>query len=377
MSLAKYKRNERKTKMNKQITALLAAFTTATVAVANVTSGQEAVAKAAPREMKLMIASFGTINSQAEVENWLGDQLRPNENMEQPPTLSEADKIANPKMAAAVVRVNWNTKKLEYMRTSKEIQKENARRMKILTNLKTSMLSDASQRYTQLGREYLQSRLFKKAGRLIKVVDRGNMTIQQTEKAIKGRDADMQNGADCILSVVMGDREEDSKTIPIDNVGTKIKRTTYTAPYVGKIRDLDGNVLLSFDGTAEWRSTQDNVVKSQISDPARKLMEVACDKIAEEVAAYFTTKLSFKVKVPKGMDEDDVEIYVDGRAVDSDGVRVLAFEHVVKASLDGCKTARKIIEIENGESEKRIKLNLKAKGAEVSTDGANNNSDDE
>ena len=106
-------------------------------------------------------------------------------------------------------------------------------------------------------------------------------------------------------------------------------------------------------------------------------MEVACDKIAEEVAAYFTTKLSFKVKVPKGMDEDDVEIYVDGRAVDSDGVRVLAFEHVVKASLDGCKTARKIIEIENGESEKRIKLNLKAKGAEVSTDGANNNSDDE
>ena len=342
--------------MNKQITALLAAFTTATVAVANVTSGQEAVAKAAPREMKLMIASFGTINSQAEVENWLGDQLRPNENMEQPPTLSEADKIANPKMAAAVVRANWNTKKLEYMRTSKEIQKENARRMKILTNLKTSMLSDASQRYTQLGREYLQSRLFKKAGRLIKVVDRGNMTIQQTEKAIKGRDADMQNGADCILSVVMGDREEDSKTIPIDNVGTKIKRTTYTAPYVGKIRDLDGNVLLSFDGTAEWRSTQDNVVKSQISDPARKLMEVACDKIAEEVAAYFTTKLSFKVKVPKGMDEDDVEIYVDGRAVDSDGVRVLAFEHVVKASLDGCKTARKIIEIENGESEKWIEL---------------------
>ena len=347
--------------MNKKKTVFVAAFAAAAMAMADITPDQEAVAKAAPREMKLMIASFGTINSQAEVENWLGDQLRPNENMEQPPTLSEADKIANPKMAAAVVRANWNTKKLEYMRASKEVQKENARRMKILTNLKTSMLSEESQRYTQLGRDYLQSRLFKKAGRLIKVVDRGNMTIQQTEKAIKGDDADMQNGADCILSVVMGDREEDSKTIPIDNIGTKIKRMTYTAPYVGKIRDLNGNVLLSFDGTAEWKCTQDNIVKSKISDPARKLMEVVCDKIADEVAAYFTTKLSFKVKVPKGMDEDDVEVYVDGREVDSDGTRVLAVEHIVKASLDGCKSVRKLIEIENGESSKKVKLSLKKK----------------
>lgn len=364
--------------MNKKKTVFVVAFAAAAMAMADITPDQEAVAKAAPREMKLMIASFGTINSQAEVENWLGDQLRPNENMEQPPTLSEADKIANPKMAAAVVRANWNTKKLEYMRASKEVQKENARRMKILTNLKTSMLSEESQRYTQLGRDYLQSRLLKKAGRLIKVVDRGNMTIQQTEKALAGKEADMQNAADCILSVVMGDREEDSKTIPIDNVGTKIKRTTYTAPYVGKIRDLDGNVLLAFDGTAEWKCTQDNIVKSKISDPARKLMEVVCEKIADEVAAYFTTKLSFKVKVPNGMDSDDVEIYVDGREVDSDGVRVLALEHIVKASLDGCKSVSKIVEIEKGDTVKKVKFSLKAKkAAAAATDGDGDSADDE
>lgn len=359
--------------MKNRIVTFVAAFATAAISLADVTSGQETVSKAAPREMKLMIASFGTINSQAEVENWLGDQLRPNGNMEQLPTLSEADKIANPEMAASVVRANWNTKKLEYMRVSWEIQKENARRMRILTNLKASMLSESSQRYTQLGRDYLQSRLSKKAGKLVKVVDRGNMTIQQTEKAIKGKSADMQNGADCILSVVMGDREEDSQTIPIDNVGTKIKRTTYTAPYLGKIRDLDGNILLSFDGTAEWKSTQDNVVKSNISDPARKLMEAVCDKIADEVVAYFTTKLSFKVKVPKGMDSDDVEIYVDGREVDSDGVRVLAFEHVVKGVLDGCKPVKRIVEIENGTQEKTVKLNFKAKksGAGGDVDGDN------
>lgn len=329
--------------------------------LADVNLSQESVAKAAPREMKLMIASFGTINSQAEVEKWLGDQLRSTENLEQLPTLSDADKIANPQMAAVVARANWNTRKLEYMRTSREIQRENARRMKIMTNLKTSMLSDAAQRYTQLGREYLQSRLSRKAGRLIKVVDRGNMTIQQTEKAIKGQSADMQNGADCILSVVMGDREEDSKTIPIDNLGTKVKRTTYTAPYVGKIRDLDGNVLLSFDGTAEWRCSQDNVVKSTIADPARKLMEAVCDKIADEVIAYFTTELKFKVKAPKGMDEDDAEIYVDGREVDVDGTRVLAFEHVVKAELDGCKTFKRIVEIESDTPSKTVRIKFKKK----------------
>lgn len=359
--------------MSKKTIALSATLAMVAMVTADVTSNHEAVAKAAPREMKLMIASFGTINSQAEVENWLGDQLRPNNNIEELPTLSDADKIADPKMAAAVVRANWNTKKLEYMRTSREVQQENARRMKILTNLKTSMLSDASQRYTQLGRDYLQSRLSKKAGRLIKVVDRGNMTIQQTEKAIAGKSSDMQNAADCVLSVVMGDREEDSKIIPIDNVGTKVKRTVYTAPYVGKIRDLDGNVLLSFDGTAEWKCTQDNVVKSKVSDPARKLMEVVCDKIADELVSYFTTKLSFKVKVPKGMDADDVEIYVDGRAVDSDGVRVLALEHVVKGTLEGCKPIKKIVEIGGDTPNVTVKMNFRPK----KTDGGDASDDDE
>lgn len=347
------------------VVAVGAALVCPTFGESGATCGQEAVAKAAPREMRLMIASFGTIDSQAEVEKWLGDQLRPNENLEEPPTLSQADKIADPQMAAAVVRANWQTRRLEYMRVSKEMQAENARRAKILTNLKTAMLSDASQRYTQLGRDYLQSRIRKQAGSLIKIVDRGNMPIQQTEKAINGQSADMVNGADCILSVVMGDREEDSKTIPIDNAGTKVKRTTYTAPYVGKIRDLDGNVLIAFDGTAEWRKSQDNVVKSENADPARKLIEAVCDKIAAEVVAYFTTELKFKIKVPEGMDADDAEIFVDGREVSSDGTRVLAFEHVVKGQLEGCKSVKKVIEIENDTPKMSVKLNFRKPSAQV------------
>ena len=97
----------------------------------------------------------------------------------------------------------------------------------------------------------------------------------------------------------------------------------------------------------------------------------------DEVVAYFTTRLSFKVKVPKGMDEDDVEVYVDGREVDSDGTRVLAVEHIVKASLDGCKSVRKLIEIENGESLKKVKLSLKAKKSGTSVEDSDDDSDSE
>lgn len=348
----------------KTMLVLMAGLTVTSVAFAEADASekQEALAKIAPRGMKLIIASFGTINSQSEVENWLGDQLRPVVNMDDPPTLSEADKIANPNLNAMVVRANWQTKKMEYIQSNRDIQNENARRMKVMTNLKTHMLSSTSQRYTQIGKEYLQSRIHRQVGNLIQIIDRGNMTIQQVEKQIKGMDADVINGADCILSVVLGDREEDSKTIPVDNIGTKIKRTTFTAPYVGKIRDLDGNVLLSFDGTVDTRRTQDNVVKSVYADPARKLVEAVCDKIATEVVNYFTTKLVFKVKAPDGMDDDDAEIFVDGREVSDGEVRVLALEHVVKATLDGCKPISKIIEIENETPVKKVKLNFKKKG---------------
>ncbi len=340
------------------------ALTGAFAATEGVTSGQEALAKNAPREMKLMIASFGTINAQAEVEGWLGDMLRPGQNLEEPPTLSEADKVANPNLAACIVRANWNTKKLEYIRNSRDIQQENARRAKILTNLKTGMLAEKAQRYTAVGRDYLTSQMYKQVGSLIKIVDRGNIAIANVEKAIKGESANVVNGADCILSVVLGDREEDSQVIPVDNVGTKIKRTTYTQPYVGKIRDLDGNILIAFDDTATWTYEQDNVVKKTSADPARKLVEAVCKDIAKKVADYFTTQLKFKVKMPKDVkdvDADDVEVFVDGREVDdpTNGVRVLAFEHVVKGTLDGCKPVSRVVQIDQGESAKTIMLKFK------------------
>ena len=313
-----------------------------------------------PREVKLLIASFGTIESQAEVEGWLSDQLRPNRNVARPSELSAASAIANPELAAEAVFVNWKEKKLEYWRESEVVRKENARRQQLLINLKTATLSNASQRYTILGRDYLHAAIRRlNGGRLIKIVDRGNMTIQQTEKQIKDDVTDMSNGADCILSIVMGDREEDLKTIPIDNVGTKIVRTVYSAPYVGKIRDLNGNLLTAFNGTATIKVSKDNVVESSRSDPARKLIEQICEQVAKEIVSYFTTELCFKVKVPSGFDADDVEIFVDGKSVDNDFVRVLAFEHSIKAVLDGCKAIVRTVSVEEGEPSKVVKLNFK------------------
>jgi len=138
-----------------------------------------------PQQVKVLVASFGTINSQTEVESWLSDQLRPIKNSDASPELSQGDRILNPEMAAEVAYINWKDKRIQYLRTSEAARAENARRARILTNLKTQMLSDDALRYVQLGREYLQSKLYKNCGKLVSVVDRGNMTIQQTEKQLK------------------------------------------------------------------------------------------------------------------------------------------------------------------------------------------------
>ena len=118
--------------------------------------------------------------------------------------------------------------------------------------------------------------------------------------------------------------------------------------------------LFAFNGTSEWQSTVNSVVKSTVSDPARKLVEKACDQIADSLVAFFTTRLKFKVKVPKGMDEDDVEIKVDGKEVDvDDGVRVLSLEHAVVAELDGCKSIRKVVSIDGTDISETVRLKFK------------------
>ena len=331
------------------------------------TEAQEAVAKAGPKKLRLMIAGFGTIESMVQVDKWLGEQLPEQQNLAKLPTLSDADKLKDPGADREIVRLNWNRRKLEYIRDTDAVQAENLRNKQLLSDLRMKVLTDASQRYTPLAKDYLQAELAEK-GSLIQVIDRSNADMNLVEQGLTGDNSSAIAGATCILTAAMGDREEDSRTITVNGKGPKVKVTTYTQPYVGKVRDLQGNVLFAFKGTSEWSSKENSVVKSETSDPARKLIEKACEQIADKVTDFFTCKLSFKVKAPTGVDADEATVKVDGKTVDADeAVRVLKVEHAVVATLDGCKSIRKIVELGAGDSDTTVKLVFKKPESEAET----------
>ena len=342
-----------------KLAAALVACTFAAGAAETAESGDfaEQMAKAAPRNMKLMIAGFGTIESMTNVDKWLGEQLQPSQNLETFPSLSEADKISNPDLAREVVRLNWLTRKMEYVRLTNELAEENARNKRLLSDLRTKVLATDSTRYVPLAKEYLQAAISRRAGTLIQVVDRSNVDMAAVEQAFNGENSSSFAGAGCILTAALGDREEDTKIVPV-NARTSVKVTVYTQPFVFKIRDLQGNVLVADNGTATWKETANSVVRSSASDPARKLMEDVCAQIAEKTTEFFTAKMAFRVKAPGGMDADDAEVAIDGRKVsDIDGkVQVLAVEHVVTAELDGCKPIRKVVSVDNDSDTVSVKL---------------------
>lgn len=329
------------------------------LASAELTDAQEAVAKAGPKKVRLMIASFGTIESMTQVEKWLGETVPEQNNIATAPSLSQAEKVEAPDLAREIVRINWNTRKMEYVREANAVQEENRRNREMLQSLRMKALTDASQRYVPLAKDYLQAALSEK-GSLIQVVDRSNADMNLVEQGLNGDNSSVLAGATCILTAAMGDREEESRTITVNAKGTKVKNTTYTQPYVGKVRDLQGNVLFAFQGKSEVTVTVNNIVKSELADPQRKLVEIACDQIADKLLNFFTCKLSFKVKAPAGVDVDDATIKVDGKTVDADDtVRVLKVEHAVVATLEGCKKVSKIVELDETDSDKTVKIVFK------------------
>ena len=346
------------------IAACAAAMAGGAIAAEELTEAQEAVAKAGPKKLRLMIAGFGTIESMVQVDKWLGEQLQPQNNLERPPTLDQGEKIQVTEVHDFVIRANWNTRKMEYIHDANQIRGQNERDRMTLTSLRTKVLTDVSQRYTPLAKDYLQAALSEK-GSLIQVVDRSNADMNLVEQGLSGDNSSALAGATCILTAAMGDREEDSRTITVNGKGTKVKMTTYTQPYVGKVRDLQGNVLFAFKGTSEWSSKVNSVVKSEVSDPQRKLVEKACEQIADKLLDFFTCRLSFKIKAPKGIDADDATVKIDGKTVDAaDEVRVLKVEHALVATLDECKAVRRLLEFDEGDSEKTVKLVFKKPEAE-------------
>lgn len=348
--------------------ALACAAAVCSFGAEGLTEAQEAVAKAGPKKLRLMVAGFGTIESMVQVDKWLGEQMPEQNNSATPPTLSQADKIKDPALDREVVRFNWHSRKMEYIRETDMVQQENLRNRRLLNELRMKVLTDASQRYVPLAKDYLQAALSEK-GSLIQVIDRSNADMNMVEQGLNGDNSSALAGATCILTAAMGDREEESRTITVNGKGTKVKTTTYTQPYVGKVRDLQGNVLFAFKGTSEWSTKVNNIVKSELSDPSRKLIESACEQIADKVLGFFTCKLSFKIKTPKGIDADDATVKIDGKTVDSDdSVRVLKIEHALVATLDGCKPVRKVIEMDEADGDKTIKIVFKKPAADGEDD---------
>ena len=334
------------------------------MAAEELTEAQEALAKAGPKKLRLMIAGFGTIESMVQVDKWLGEQLQPQKNLEKLPTLDQGEKLQVAEVHNFTIRANWNTRKMEYVEDANEIRTQNERDRMTLSALRMKVLTDVTQRYTPLAKDYLQAALSEK-GSLIQVVDRSNADMNLVEQGLSGDNSSALAGATCILTAAMGDREEDSRTITVNGKGTKVKMTTYTQPYVGKVRDLQGNVLFAFKGTSEWSSKVNSVVKSEVSDPQRKLVEKACEQIADKLLDFFTCRLSFKIKAPKGLDADDATVKIDGKTVDAaDEVRVLKVEHALVATLDECKAVRRLLEFDEGDSEKTVKLVFKKPEAE-------------
>lgn len=134
--------------------------------------------------------------------------------------------------------------------------------------------TESLRRSLALGKDYLTSRLYRKGGAFITMIDPEDKACGNVEYRI---------------SVTLGNLESSSRTCPMVG-GVTARLDTYTQPYVGKICDREGKVVFVFDGTAEWKERSTNMERIESPDPSRPLLETACEKIAAEVVAFFTTR---------------------------------------------------------------------------------------
>lgn len=321
---------------------------------------------AIPKQVKVIIADVGTIDTVANTDKWLGEQLQPKQNIETKPVLEPGAMAVDPHLRAEYFRWNMRTKQIEYSRASQQLVAENAENARILRSLRTRTLADANTRNIILCKDFIQAALSRKYRNLIQVVDRGNVDMGIVEQTLQGKGDNVAVASgSCIVTVVMGDLETNSRTVTVNAKGTQLKTTTYRQPYTGKVRDLQGNVLIAFDGVAELNQNQNNVVKSELPNPTRELMQKACEKIADEIAGYFVVQLKFAIKGPKGdgdFDVDEATVLLDGKAIDIESpVYVIAAEHEVMAMMNGYKKIQRVIGLSDTVqgAPKIIKLNFK------------------
>ena len=221
---------------------------------------------AAEREVRLAICAFGTAETMTPVEEWLGKTIHPGQYAAGMPSLPQLGE--NKEHNAGSVKVEWASRKWEFTHETDMIQAENQANRKLLNDIRLRVLNDPSRRYVPLAGDYLEAALFEKSGGAVRLV--------ALEKADPGTR---------LVTVSLGDREEESKIVKVNDSGARAGVRIFRQPYVGKVRDLNGNILLAFSGTGESSESANSVVSSTSSDPQRKLIEDVCRQIAAKIFA--------------------------------------------------------------------------------------------
>ena len=217
-----------------------------------------------PREVRLAICAFGTAETMVPVEEWLGKTIHPGQYAAGLPSLPQLGE--NKEHNAGSVKVEWATAKLEMTHETDMIQAENQRNRKLLNDIRLKVLNDPARRYVPLAGDYLEAALFEKSGGAVRLV------------ALEKADANTR-----LVTVSLGDREEDTKVVKVNASGTKAGARIFRQPYAGKVRDLNGNTLLAFSGVGECSEAANSVVSTTSADPQRKLIEDVCRQIAAKI----------------------------------------------------------------------------------------------
>ena len=286
------------------------------------------LAASAPCQMRLFIAGFGDARSMKGVDAWLDAQaLRP-----RAAESAVADPTPEFGSDEAVLRVDWKHRSVAREGDLADIARELADGNRLLDGLREKAVSLGAARLVPSARGYFLSELHARNGEsLIQVVDLAS------ERDVREDGRRTLAGSDCILTVSLGDREESRLAVPPKQRGA-LRLTKFTQPYAFKVRDVRGGILFAGSGKAEFRRMEDSARGTANPDPAGELAASAGRQIAKRVVDFFTATLTFRIKAPQGMDKGDAKIWVDGKSVTAaDRLCVLALEHHVSATLDGCR----------------------------------------
>lgn len=307
---------------------LLAAAALAFAASAQEAQNEPEAGAQAPRqrEVRLAVCAFGTAETMTPIEDWLGKTIHPGQYAAGLPSLPQLGE--NKEHNAGSVKIEWATEKLEVTHETDMIQSENQRNRKLLNDIRLKVLNDPSRRYVPLAAGYLESALFAASKGAVRMVD-----LEKADVATR------------LVTVSLGDREEESKVVDVGDSGAKAGVRTFRQPYVGKVRDLDGNILLAFDGVGECSEKANSVVASTTADPQRRLIEDVCRQIAAKIVGACGGEVGIDAAAaaasiaPRG--NAKTKWLVLDRITYQSGVDRVAFEGIDKLLLTKLVQARK------------------------------------